>query len=199
MLLLIAGIWALIGVTASIVMGRRGHNWFTWLLLGALLGPLVVPLGLQTVRAERRDPRVKDRLLREGSPGPGTVDILVGIDGSVQSAAALRAALDLFAERISRLTLAGVIDYDSAISSRPWDTEQLATEQLERSAATVDVVQPSTVLLVGIPAAALVKHAVAEGYGLLVVGRRGHGATKALLGSTAMRLAHEAGIPILVV
>lgn len=194
-----AAAWALIGVTASIVMGRRGHNSFTWLLLGAVLGPLAVPLGVRAVRDERRDPRVKARPLREGAPGSGTVDVLVGIDGSVQSAAALRAGLDLFSERIGRLTLASVIDYDSAISGRPWDTEQLATEKLERSAASVNAVQPATVLLVGYPASALMRHAVEEGYEVLVIGRRGHGASKALLGSTAMRLSQEAGIPVLIV
>lgn len=58
--------------------------------------------------------------------------------------------------------------------------------------------QPATVLLVGYPATALMRHAVEEDE-VLVVGRRGHGASKALLGSTAMRLSQEAGIPVLIV
>jgi nucleotide-binding universal stress UspA family protein len=197
--MIVAGLWALIGVTASIVMGRRGHSSFAWLLLGAFMGPLVIAPALGVVRAARRDPRARARLLREGGAGTGTVDVLVGIDGSVESSAALRAALDLFADRIGRLTLAAVIDYDSAISGRPWDTERLATEGLERSAASVRSIDPNTALLVGHPATALMKHAVEEGYEVLVVGRRGHGATKALLGSTAMRLAHGAGIPVVIV
>jgi nucleotide-binding universal stress UspA family protein len=192
-------LWALIGVTASIVMGRRGHNSFTWLLLGAFLGPLVIPLAIGTARAARRDPRSRAYPLREGEMGPGAVDVLVGIDGSAESAAALRATLGLFADRIGRLTLAGVIDYDSAISGRPWGTERLATEELERSATSVGFIQPATVLLVGRPATALLKHAADEGYEVLVVGRRGHGGTKALLGSTAMALAKDAGVPVLVV
>lgn len=199
LLVIAAAIWTLIGVTASFVMGRRGHNPFTWLLLGAILGPIVVPLALRSVRAERRDPRARVRPLREGATGSGTVDVLVGIDGSVQSSAALRAALDLFADRIGRLTLAGVIDFDSAISGRPWETERLATEELERSAASVRFMEAGTVLLVGHPATALMKYAVEEGYEVLVVGRRGHGGSKALLGSTAMRLAHGAGIPVVIV
>lgn len=197
--MIIAGSWALVGVAASIVMGRRGHSPFTWLLLGAILGPLAIPLALLALRDERRDPRVKARPLREGTLGSGTVDVLVGIDGSVQSSAALRAATDLFAERIGRLTLAGVIDYDIAISGRTWDTERLATETLERSAASVGVMGVGTVLLVGQPAAALMTHAVEGGYDVLLVGRRGHGASKALLGSTAMRLVNTAEIPVLVV
>lgn len=198
-LLIIAALWVLIGVTASLVMGRRGHSAYTWLLLGAVFGPLVVPIGMTAVRAERRDPRAQARFVEVGEQGSGTVNVLVGIDGSVQSAAALRAALELFADRIGRLTLAGVIDYDSAISGRPWDTERLAVVELNRIAASVEVPRPATVVLVGNPAAALAKHAAGDGYELLVVGRRGHGASKALLGSTAMKLGHGADVPVLVV
>ena len=42
--------WLAIGVATGIAMGRRGHDGFTWLLLGATLGPLVVPLALSTWR-----------------------------------------------------------------------------------------------------------------------------------------------------
>ena len=42
--------WLAIGVVTGIAMGRRGHDAFTWLLLGATLGPLVVPLALSTHR-----------------------------------------------------------------------------------------------------------------------------------------------------
>jgi nucleotide-binding universal stress UspA family protein len=197
--LILAALWVAIGVTASFVMGRRGHSSFTWLLLGAVLGPLVIPIGMSAVRAERRHPRAQARLTQEGERGSGTVDVLVGIDGSVQSAAALRAALDLLGDRIGRLTLAGVIDYDSAISGRPWDTERLAIDELGRLAATVEDPKPSMALLVGDPAAALARHAAEDGYELLVVGRRGHGASKALLGSTAMKLGRGTDVPVLIV
>jgi nucleotide-binding universal stress UspA family protein len=198
-LLIIAVIWMAIGVTASLVMGRRGHSSSTWLLLGALLGPLVIPVGIGSVRDERRDPRVRARVMQEGEPGPGTVDVLVGVDGSAESVAALHAAIGLLADRIGRLALAGVIDYDSAISGRPWDTERLAVDGLTRVAASVEEPRPGTVVLVGRPSTELAKHAADEGFQLLVVGRRGHGASKALLGSTAKDLGHGADVPVLVV
>jgi hypothetical protein len=40
--------WLAIGIVTGTTMGRRGHDGFTWLLLGATLGPLVVPLALST-------------------------------------------------------------------------------------------------------------------------------------------------------
>lgn len=42
--------WLVIGVVTGLTMGRRGHEGFTWLVLGATLGPLVVPLALSTNR-----------------------------------------------------------------------------------------------------------------------------------------------------
>jgi len=125
-LALVVVLWILIGVIASVVMGRRGHASFTWLLLGALLGPLVIPVGLSADRSARRpDPRLQVRRLREGGSGAGPVDVLVGIDGSDRSIEALRAAVGLFSEGIGRLTLAGVIDFDSARASRTGETNRL--------------------------------------------------------------------------
>jgi hypothetical protein len=43
-------VWLMIGVASGITMGRRGHDAFTWMVLGATLGPLVVPLALSTQR-----------------------------------------------------------------------------------------------------------------------------------------------------
>ena len=37
-----------------------------------------------------------------------------------------------------------------------------------------------------------------DGYDLLVIGTRGHGATKALLGSTAVEVAESTKVPVLV-
>jgi membrane-associated phospholipid phosphatase len=42
-------IWSLIGTAAAWIMGRRGHDWLTWWVLGTVLGPLVVPLALVTL------------------------------------------------------------------------------------------------------------------------------------------------------
>ncbi len=49
-LALVMAAWLVIGVVTGRAMGRRGHDGFTWLLLGATLGPLAVPLALSTWR-----------------------------------------------------------------------------------------------------------------------------------------------------
>jgi len=55
------------------------------------------------------------------------------------------------------------------------------------------------VILAGRPADALARYAAENGFEVLVVGRRGHGAGKALLGSTAVSLSRQAGVPVLIV
>jgi hypothetical protein len=42
--------WLMIGLVTGSIMGRGGHDRFTWWLLGAALGPLVLPLALAVWR-----------------------------------------------------------------------------------------------------------------------------------------------------
>jgi hypothetical protein len=38
--------WLAIGVVTGSIMGWGGHDWFTWWLLGVVLGRLVIPLAV---------------------------------------------------------------------------------------------------------------------------------------------------------
>ena len=195
-LLLVLLVWALIGVSTALVMGRRGHQPFTWLLLGFILGPLVVPVAISNPRQPGQGLL---RRLSAGVSGGGSVDVLVGVDGSPESEAAARAAVALVGPAIGRLTLAGVVDYESAGAARTSDEETRATAALERVAALMGDHDAGTLLLTGVPAEALMRHATDEGYEVLVVGRRGRGASQMLLGSVATKLASGAGVPVLIV
>ena len=66
--------WLAIGVVTGTAMGRRGHDGFTWLLLGATLGPLVVPLALSTHRRTRPTPHPLVRGRPRKSPPFVTAD-----------------------------------------------------------------------------------------------------------------------------
>jgi nucleotide-binding universal stress UspA family protein len=185
-----------IGVAASIFMGRRGHNPFAWLLLGAMLGPLVIPVIAVAVNEERMRER---REVVGGTSAGGPIDVLVGIDGSPEAEAALHAASALIGPLIGRLTLATVEDFDTAGSRTPLDLERRAVETLERVASSVEARRPGAVVLTGRPADALMRYAVDEGYEVIAIGRRGRGANKAVMGSTASRLTAGADVPVLVV
>jgi len=117
--------------------------------------------------------------------------------------------LDLLGPRLGRLALATVTDLDTSVEH---DRRQAqACAELERQAKTVRAwlsTQPSgpggdgpripeLLLLAGRPAEALQRLAVERGYDLLVVGTRGTGLSKVLLGSTATALAAHTKLPVM--
>ncbi len=204
-LFILAAAWVGAGLLVALVMGRHGHDPFAWWLLGTVLGPLVVPL---VISAERHRAE-RARLVRAGEPGRGPVDVLVGIDGSPEAAAALATVLDLLGPRLGRLALATVTDLDASVEHDRLQAQ--ACLQLQRQAETVRAWLstqprgpgqdgpriPELLLLAGRPADALQRLAVESGYDLLVVGTRGAGLSKVLLGSTATVLAAHAKVPVL--
>jgi nucleotide-binding universal stress UspA family protein len=197
-----------IGFVLAIVMGRLGHSPFAWGLLGLLLGPIALLLALVEVRSERP---WWSRLVASGDPGSGPVDVLVGIDGSPESAAATTAALELLGGRVGRLTLVAVTEVDDSVAGR--EERARLRDELERQAEAVRVwlqerdvpaqakqtVTPELQLMSGPPARTLDTIAAEDGYGLLVVGARGAGMSSVLLGSVATRLSARASVPVLVI
>lgn len=194
-------VWCAIGIVISIWMRRRGHAFFMWLYLGTVLGPLVIPLALEAIFSER----VVGTVALHPSPSDrGKLAVLVGVDGSSESVAAARAAVDLLADRIGRVTLAAVVDYDSAVvdyDSTGYsmsERRRAAEAHLDSAARAVAFENPEREILVGSPADALARAAHEGGFDLLVVGHRGRGASRALLGSVASRLASGPTVPILI-
>lgn len=191
----IAAAWAATGLALSIVMGRRGHNGFGWLVLGTLLGPSAVVLA---VDARRHDEQLRPSPLPDRVParaGTGPVDVLVGFDGSPESVAAVDAVVRLLGARLGRLTVATVVPYGDIVAER----EHLASKGLRQVTWHTGRVAPELEVLHGRPAAALRQHAVEGGYELIAVGSRGAGITKAVIGSAASELARDGKVPVLVV
>jgi nucleotide-binding universal stress UspA family protein len=190
---LVALSWIAIGLVASFVMGRRGHSPFAWGLVGAILGPLVLLLAVSRMRQERD---AQPKVVSVGEVGQGPIDVLVGVDGSPESTAALDAVVHLLGPRIGRLTLATVVEYDVALSAGGPAQREVEAE-LRRLAQLFAEEDPDTEILAGRPAQALAERAASGGYHLLAIGSRGRGASKAVLGSVATSLARTRGIPVL--
>jgi nucleotide-binding universal stress UspA family protein len=204
-LLTLAATWVGVGLLLALVMGCHGHDPFAWWLLGTLLGPLALPLA---VSAEHRREKWA-WLVRAGRPGRGPVDVLVGLDGSGEAAAALATVLELLGPRLGRLILVTVLELDASVEH---DRAQArARAELERQGRLVQLRLstgehgpddgrrvPALVLAAGHPAEALARLAAEGGYDLLVVGSRGAGPSKVLLGSTATALAAHAKVPVLI-
>jgi nucleotide-binding universal stress UspA family protein len=188
--------WISIGILAGFLMARQGHSWFAWTLLGAVLGPLVVPIIVFELRRYRG---AQGHILTAGSPGAGAVDALVGIDGSPESLAALDEVVRLIGTRLRRLTLAAVMEHGYQNTPAGIEEEKRARARLEAAARSVSSISAETVLLQGQPADALSRHVASEGHNVLAIGSRGRGASKALLGSVATRLARHSPTPVLIV
>ena len=166
-LLVLVVTWVAIGVITAVVMGRRGHAPYSWALLGAVLGPLVVPL---MISAARREQDAAPSLARSTSSSAtraatssGALDLLVGVDGSEDATGALVTAIALFGPHIGRLTVATVLDYDGGPTNVPLGEQDRAAAILERDALLAAGLldrEPERATLTGRPADALVQFAV---------------------------------------
>jgi nucleotide-binding universal stress UspA family protein len=188
----IAIIWVAIGFVLAVVMGRRGHNGFGWLVTGTLLGPFGIVLA---VDASRHTEQLKPLPVRDAAPviaGTGPVDVLVGADGSPESEAAMVSVVALLGDRLGRLTLATVVPYGDIPAPERQATDALRGLKARAPAADLAVLH-------GHPSAALRQCAVEGGYQLIVVGTRGKGLTRGILGSAATELARDCGIPVMLV
>ena len=112
--------------------------------------------------------------------------------GRPSRTAAVDAAVALLGDRLGRLTLATVVPFGDVKAP-----ERRAAEQLRRQAGRVPTADLE--VLHGHPSEALRQCAVEGGYQLIVVGTRGKGLTRAVLGSAATELARDSEVPVLLV
>lgn len=189
-------VWVAIGLVIALVMIRKGHSPAIWLSLSPY-GPLAGLLALSAADTERSAlPEVRST----GTPGPGSLDVVIGVDGSAEAAGAVDGVLRLFGSQLGRLALAYVVDYDvHQLPGKALPNER-AAEILDEAAASVTAAGgpvPTTVVLTGQPAETLIGYAGSEGYTLVAAGRRGSGASKHIIGSAASRLSSHTGLPVI--
>ena len=192
-ILAILALWVGAGLATALWMARRGHRDPLWLFFAVVFGPVLAVMAPE--RIERTPRLVAADPQQESVEG---ASVLVGIDGSPESDAALRAVLDLLQGRLGRLIAVEVVDYDAADSD--WRGRQAAAR--EHLVAAHDVCGQQQVdceVLAGPPAQALLRCAREQDVDLIVVGRRGRGLSVRLLGSVADELTRTAPVPVLVV
>lgn len=181
-----------------VVLGSRGHGGFTGLLLGSVS---------TQVAAHATCPVIVVR----GAPDPAASRVVVGIDGSPASEAALAFAFEEASRHGWSLTAVHAWDvpaYDLLVvpnapvpvplSDVADDEIRLAAEALAGFEADYPDVEVEQRLIRAAAVDALLD--VAQGAALIVVGTRGHGqVVGALLGSVSNGVLHKATIPVAVV
>jgi nucleotide-binding universal stress UspA family protein len=184
-----------------LVVGNRGRGGFKGLLLGSVS---------QHCAAHSPTPVA---VIRRESPLPDRSDVVVGVDGSAASQAALEFAVRQAVARDARLVVAHawwVAHPGSPSDFLPFvsvdrgtyvaQSHDLMREMLARARATTSL-RPERVDLVPVedaPAAGML--ALAESAGSLVVGTRGRGGLAGmLLGSVSQQCLHHARCAVIVV
>lgn len=189
-------VWVGAGVLAALVLlGRQGYRDWRWYLIGAVLGPLFIPIA-----AERADRSVAVVETGHEHPSPGGATVVVGVDGSRGSDRAVHLAATLFDTARSRVVLVTVVDPDAA--DHPDDERRVRARAmlLERVAwfgPDAPAGRVVTAVVGGQPARALQTVAETEDAAVVVVGRRGAGLTPYLLGDAAAQLTRHATVPVL--
>jgi nucleotide-binding universal stress UspA family protein len=180
-------VWPVIAVVLAWVLARRGHDPWTWLVMGLLFGPLAILLAGYSARHEDEAVEV---LAGPADHEDDRLDVLVGFDGSAESQAALRLAERLLGDRIDRLTLARVIPFDPG----RFDDRDAQALLLKEARMLTD--RPVGLEVIhGQPATALQSVARRDGYHLVVVGTAHQ---PSHLGSAARELAGSSSVPVLV-
>lgn len=187
--------WVTVGLVTAFMMRRRGHDLATWIALGVVLGPLVVPLAAERARYHGA---IEKRSRRKAPPPSEGFDLVAGVDGSEESVAAIRSALALIGDTVTSLTLVSVLDYDSDSVAAAAEPRDRAWARLGEVAEMLGFEPVDKVILYGRADKALSEYARREGKEMIVVGARGHGATEALFGSVTARLVGACEIPVLV-
>lgn len=192
-------LWIVVAVAVTVYMVRRGHRPSRWAGLAFLLGPFaIVPATWARIRAGG----VRAKTLQKGVSDPGGLAVLVGIDGSNEARRALIHALDQLGGTIGRLTLASVLDFETATGRSVEGDREQAARSLDEAARLVrdrSEIEPTTVLLAGLPAEALLVRAREHGDDLIVVGSHVPEEPDWLLGDTAAALSSQDSVPVMVI
>lgn len=190
--------WVGIGLVIGLWMARRGHD-SLWTLIAVALGPLFVPIAFALVeknpRLARSGPAGAPFPRADAADGPR---ILIGMDGSLDAARTLDATLRLFGTRCAMILLAEVVSFDATVDDTKTEVNA-ASDRLTAAAAAVEGVPVFTEVLAGPPSQTLRRFAEEQEMDLLVVGRRGRGLSKRLLGSVSSDLVAHSTVPVLVV
>ena len=174
-----------------IALGASGRGGFTGMLLGSTANSVAAHASSPV--AIVRDPTIPD--------GP----VVVGVDGSETSTAALEAAFDEASWRKARLVAVHAVEVPSIrevgvghAHEQPGDGDRALAESLAGRAESYPDVDVERVAVDDSPPNALLEWS--DRAQLVVVGTRGRGGFRGmLLGSTSQALLHHARSPVLVV
>lgn len=140
--------WVATGLVAALVLHRRGHEPRPLVALGALMGPLFIPLALEYAQREgvARANRV-ELVTPDHRPGPQVVVVVLSAHDLTER---VRRVLDDLDEPHA-VTLVAMIHYEATARTDWTDSKSHATRLLEPYEAAFAEHRPAMVLQPGLP------------------------------------------------
>jgi nucleotide-binding universal stress UspA family protein len=200
-------IWAGIVVVSMLIVivlaQRWGRDPFGFALLAAVLGPIAIVALVGSRQSDRGRPHRFETA--DGSQSSGGRSVLLPVDGS-QSAARAAAAIPTLGLRDIEAIVLTVLPREAEPRADA-SPQQQQEHQREIDRSTGDAVKvlksagvPHRVLVgYGKPGEEIVEAASEQGAVLIIVGRKGAGLTKSLLGSVSDHVVKHASVPVVVI
>ena len=188
-------VWSSIGLFIALLYRRRGHNFLFYAALGLWLGPLVA---LVMLSASRQQDATAVRVLRDGQPSSGWIDVLVGIDGSIESVESVRRVVSMLGRSVRRIRVVSALDAETAKSPGFFRNDDELEHRLRDAASRIGYPDAGLALVSGRADRALVQHATEAGFDALIVAHRAHRLGAAMFGSAVQRLARDSAIPLII-
>jgi nucleotide-binding universal stress UspA family protein len=195
--------WLVLVVVCMAITGylaaRWGHGPFGWLLLCAAMGPIAVIALVVTHGAEVSRLRAAPLEL---AAGQAAARVLIGCDGSPVGERLARYVAASHAG--GHIELIAVLPYEAepGTSARSREDARAATERMTAPAASAlraMGVDADVHAAYGHAGEQIVRRATEVAAGAIVVGRRGSGLSRALLGSTSDHVVRNATCPVTVI
>lgn len=185
--------WVATGLASVLVLERHGRRSVTWFAIGAVLGPILLPIAIELAAG-------RGTLLERTSQQTARtarMTALVAVDGSRESYDALTDAAGVLAKKGARFILLTVLDPDLADTDP--QARKKAEELLDECAARLpeEALPPVREVAAGDPAPVILDRASADAVDVLVLGRRGRGLSQLLLGSVADQVVRHSPRPVL--
>jgi len=165
----ILGLWATLGVSAALLLRRRGHEFPPAALLGVVLGPLFIPLARRDLR--EHTPGELSIVLHPAPLTDGGIDVLVAADLADTDDGVGGAIERHIGHTYGRLVIGAAIDYESAAAGVLSRRALRTAHDLEVSALMLLPCHPAgRVLVAGPHVEALLEYATRNNYEMVILG-----------------------------
>ncbi len=192
--------WLALVIASAVVVSYLAHRWgrdpFGWILLCAAMGPIALVALLGTRQSDRARPARRPQMGAQPGDGP----IVVACDGSEVGARLGEQAAATYRHG-REVILLTVLPYEAERQDESAEVRKRA-EGMTHAVSTLlgeRGISSRVVVRYGPPGEAVVTFANEVGASLIIIGRRGSGLTRLLLGSVSGHVAERAQVPVALV